>query len=51
MAGFAEMSKNNDSMKAYKKAKKATAALNLSTKDPEEGSLINHYFMVYLMLN
>ncbi|QHO08291.1 uncharacterized protein DS421_14g471280 [Arachis hypogaea] len=32
------MSKNNDSMRAYKKAKKATAALNLSAKAAGEGS-------------
>ncbi|QHO34898.1 uncharacterized protein DS421_9g270970 [Arachis hypogaea] len=32
-----EMSKNNDSMKAFKKAKKATAALNISAKVAEEG--------------
>ncbi|XP_052117611.1 uncharacterized protein LOC127747591 [Arachis duranensis] len=33
-----EMSKNNDSMKAFKKAKKATAALNISAKAAGEGS-------------
>ena len=35
---FSEMSKNNDSMKAYKKAKKAAAAQNISTKAVGEGS-------------
>ena len=35
---FVEMSKNNDSMKAFKKAKKATAALNISAKVAGEGS-------------
>nr|XP_025639137.1 uncharacterized protein DDB_G0284459-like [Arachis hypogaea] len=34
----AEMSKNNDSMKAFKKAKKAIAALNISAKAAGEGS-------------
>ena len=35
---FSEMSKNNDSMKAYKKAKKAAAAQNISAKAAGEGS-------------
>ena len=35
---FLEMSKNNDSMKAYKKAKKAAAAQNISAKAAGEGS-------------
>ena len=35
---FAEMSKNNDSMKAFKKAKKATAAQNILAKVAGEGS-------------
>ena len=35
---FVEMSKNSDSMKAFKRAKKATAALNISAKVAGEGS-------------
>ena len=35
---FAEMSKNNDSMKAFKKARKATAAQHISAKVSREGS-------------
>ena len=35
---FSEMWKNNDSMKAYKKAKKAAAAQNISAKVAGEGS-------------
>ncbi|XP_057724379.1 uncharacterized protein LOC130940291 isoform X1 [Arachis stenosperma] len=35
---FLEMSKNNDSMKAFKKAKKAAAAQNISVKAAQEGS-------------
>ncbi len=35
---FLEMSKNNDSMQAYKKAKKAAAAQNISAKVTGEGS-------------
>ena len=32
------MSKNNDSMKAFKKARKAAAAQNISAKATREGS-------------